>query len=100
MQEALLSERRKLEEAIARELKGKATTDAGAAPASETLGGASSSAAASSSGAAAGSAEAGEEDEAGGGVDALDAFMSNVETQIEQDKVGVLLCCSHSSLAL
>ncbi len=40
-------------------------------------------AASGSSGAAAGAEEAGQED----GVDALDAFMSNVETQIEQDKV-------------
>lgn len=91
MQEALLLERRKLEEAIANEMKGKATIDAaGAAPASEGPGAASSSAAASSSSAAASGAEAGEVDDMSGGVDALDAFMSNVESQIEQDKVRAL----------
>ena len=40
-------------------------------------------AASGSSAAAADAEEAGQED----GVDALDAFMSNVKTQIEQDKV-------------
>ena len=81
----MLLERRKLEEAIAKEMKGKATIDAaGAAPASEGPGAASSSAAAASR------AEAGEVDDMSGGVDALDAFMSNVESQIEQDKVRAL----------
>ena len=89
MQEALLAERRKLEEAIAKELKGKAA----AAPAREGMG--EVSAAAVSSEAAAGGAEAGEEDGAEAGVDALDAFMSNVETQIEQDKVVFPPYCSH-----
>ena len=89
MQEALLAERRKLEEAISKEMKGKTA----AALAWEGLG--EASAAAVSSEAAAGGAEAGEEDGAEAGVDALDAFMSNVETQIEQDKVGFPPYCSH-----
>lgn len=76
-------ERRKLEEAVAKELKGKA---AAAQP--------EPAAAASSSGAASAGGEGGENDAAEDGVDALDAFMSNVETQIEQDKV------SHSSLCV
>ncbi|CAL8465521.1 g5057 [Coccomyxa elongata] len=81
--EALLSEKRKLEEAIAKELKGKAAV---ASPAATAASERQLPAASGSSGAAAGAEEAGQED----GVDALDAFMSNVETQIEQDKVGVL----------
>ena len=70
VQEALLDERRKLEVAIQQELKGKGPAMGGAA-----LG--ASSAEASASGAAAQE----------GGVDALDAFMSNMQHQIEEDKV-------------
>ena len=66
----MLEERRKLEVAIQQELKGKGPAQAGAALAI-------SSAEASASGA----------DVQEGGVDALDAFMSDMQHQIEEDKV-------------
>ena len=87
VQEALLDERRRLEEAIAQELKGKGPAAAAPAPQqpAQAPGG-------SGSGGAERLApeEGGEEEGDEGGVDALDAFMSDVKSQIEQDKVGAL----------
>lgn len=80
LQEALLEERRKLEAAMQKELKGKAPAgDFSAEPAAFSA----AAAAASSSGEAA--AEEGAADD--GQKDALDAFMSDVQHQIEEDKV-------------
>ena len=66
----MLEERRKLEVAIQQELKGKGPAPAGAAPAISSMDGSASGA-----------------DVQEGGVDALDAFMSDMQHQIEEDKV-------------
>ena len=72
-----MEERRKLEAAIQKELKGKgAATESTAGPA------ASQAAAAADSKIGEGSAAAADAQE-----DALDAFMSDVQHQIEEDKV-------------
>ena len=77
LQEALLEERKKLEAAIQKELKGKgAASDSAAGPAASQ---AAASAGSSSGEASAAAADAQE--------DALDAFMSDVQHQIEEDKV-------------
>jgi hypothetical protein len=78
-QEALLEERQKLQAAIDRELKGKGAAAALLAPAAEAGPSGSSGAASMEVDADAGLA-------AEDGEDALDAFMSNVEMQLEQDK--------------
>ena len=75
----MLEERRKLEAAIQREQKGKGTALAGGAALD------ASSAVAAASGAAAQE----------GGVDALDAFMSDMQHQIEEDKVHIWLIKQH-----
>lgn len=83
LQEALLEERRKLEAAMQKEMMGKAPAgDPSAGPA------ASSAAAAAGSGSEEAAAEEGTADD--GQQDALDAFMSDVQHQIEEDKV----CCA------
>ena len=80
LQEALLEERRKLEAARQKEMKGKAPAgDPLAEPA------ASSVAAAAGSSSEEAAAEEGTSDD--GQQDALDAFMSDVQHQIEEDKV-------------
>ena len=77
LQEALLEEREKLEAAIQKELKGKgAASDSAAGPAASQ---AAASAGSSTGEASAAAADAQE--------DALDAFMSDVQHQIEEDKV-------------
>jgi hypothetical protein len=104
-QEALLDEKRKLEEAIATELKGKGAAPAAPAPQEQPAPDQAGASGSGSGGAAPAAAEGGggEEEEGGEGVDALDAFMSNVESQIEQDKARALrpvLTSSSTNFAL
>ena len=92
MQEALLAEKLKLQEAVEKELKGKAAVSQATAAVDRGGGRATSSI-----GTAADSPVT--EDD----VDALDAFMSDVKVQLEQDKVrksgpGQLCCWSEKML--
>ena len=81
LQEALLEERRKLEAAMQKEMKGKA-------PAGDPSAGPAASSAAAAVGSSSGEAAAEEGTADDGQPDALDAFMSDVQHQIEEDKVG------------